>query len=386
MTDIANASIIGSALGDPRSASTYSGVPYYLFAELERRRLLVGCVDSYRMSRWDVLRGAVDWRRSFRDRSMKKDALWRYRPVGMEVLSRRLRRQLSVMPLHDTLLQIGVGALPPGSVELFAHVEVSVKHAIESPVFGASYGFDRHRKSEVRQAIDGESRFLDRCTKIWTNTEWTAETLYSNGIDTGRIVVHPPGVGLADPGLIERNWEQCSILFVGKDWVRKGGPALIEAFRIVRKKVPSAVLTIAGCCPEISDSDGIRIEGYIDTTSPQGQARMESLYRSATVFCMPSSWESTGIVYMEAGLWGLPCIMLSGQGRDQMFPPDVAFCLSAPDAEEIAHTIVELNRKPDLARTMGRAAHKRIIEKYTWTHVVDYLETNLFNNGSRDSS
>ncbi len=42
----------------------------------------------------------------------------------------------------------------------------------------------------------------------------------------------------------QRNYQYKNILFVGVDWNRKGGPALVEAFKIVLKVHPDARLTI----------------------------------------------------------------------------------------------------------------------------------------------
>ncbi len=382
MSKATNRFIVGSSLGDPYSTSTYSGVPVRLFQELENRSMLVGRVNSFIVKPVDIFSSIVDWRRSLKNLSPRKDSLWRYRPVGMNSLTHRLAKYLRKYPHYESVFQIGVGALPPSDKKLYAHVEISVSAAMDSPIFGPAYGFSGHSKRHKFEAIEGELRFLQRCTKIWTNTEWTAQTLYETGIDPSKVVIYPPGVGVDDPGLVNRKWDELNILFVGKDWERKGGPLLLSAFEEIKKYNNNAKLTIVGCTPPIMDADGIEIVGYIDTSTKSGKDILTACYRKATVFCMPSHWESTGIVYMEAGLWGLPCILLSGQGRDKIFPAESGFSLLEPDVDQLAHTIIELHRKPDIAQAMGDAARKHILENYMWSNVVDYLEENMLESDS----
>src|SRR6266542_2418880 len=47
------------------------------------------------------------------------------------------------------------------------------------------------------------------------------------------------------------DYAQPNILFVGLDWLRKGGPDLMAAFELVREECPEAHLTIVGAGPEI---------------------------------------------------------------------------------------------------------------------------------------
>ena len=48
-------------------------------------------------------------------------------------------------------------------------------------------------------------------------------------------------------------YEARHVLFVGVEWERKGGPALVEGFLRAAKDYPDARLTIVGCSPAVSD-------------------------------------------------------------------------------------------------------------------------------------
>ena len=116
--------VLGLALGDPKSPKTYSGVPYHLFEQFSQLGCLAGVANSYDIKLTDVFTGRFDFVRSLRALRPKRNALWRYRKRGMEILSKRLRRIQEKAPSHDVVFQIGVGGIPTDNVNLVSHVEM----------------------------------------------------------------------------------------------------------------------------------------------------------------------------------------------------------------------------------------------------------------------
>jgi glycosyltransferase involved in cell wall biosynthesis len=113
--------------------------------------------------------------------------------------------------------------------------------------------------------------------------------------------------------------------------------------------------------------------GYLRKDRPEDLATIEQLYRDATIFCMPSYWESTGIVYMEAALWGLPVVMLKGQGREEIFPASMAIHVGQFEGAALAEALTDLSRSPDRMQQMGASGRQTVLEKYTWAKVAQRL-------------
>jgi glycosyltransferase involved in cell wall biosynthesis len=361
--------ILGLTFGDPFSAKTYSGVPYHLFQELEKHGCLTGRLNSNQTSQFDAVHGIVDWHRTMAAKRIRRNAFWRYLPENMARLTSRIESKLKAMPEFDVAFQVGVAGIPKFGNFLAAHVEISVSAAATLPVYSENYGFARSSRRFLSRAVQGEKNFLDACDLVWTNSEWTAETFAEYGIPREKLFVHAPGCNVPDPGLIERDWESPHVLFVGKDWVRKGGPELIEAFRILRSRHPDARLTVIGCDPKL-DEPGVTTFGFVDVSTPAGRKTISDAYHKATVFCMPSSWESVGLVYMEAALHGLPLIMLAGQGREKIFPPSMSITLKDSNVTDLADALFLLASDPDLSHRMGRAGREHVLENYSWPVVA----------------
>ena len=306
--------IVGASIGPPGSPRTYSGVPFHLFGLLSQRDHLIATIDSYRIKPQDVLTGLVSFRRSIKRRRPKKHPLWRFRPKSIKALSKRMGKHLEALPFHDSLLQIGVGGMPDKSVKLFAHAEISVKEAINNPIYGPAYDLERTGASLEKEVCHGERIFLERCDLIWTNSETTARTFSHHNIPRSKFFIYPPGVSPDHHRYFTRKWDQIHILFVGTQWTSKGGGLLAEAFEKIRKHRSDAQLTIVGCNP-ILKMRNVTIYPYLNKSHPIDLKTFNNCLKNATVFCMPSFWESTGLVYMEAALSGLPVVMLKGQGR-----------------------------------------------------------------------
>lgn len=364
--------LAGAAWGDPFSAGTYSGVPYHLFGELTNSGHLVGRVDLKQSRFPDLFRGALDWKRTLAARAPRRNAFWRYLPESIELLAGRMQAQYAKLPSHDAVLQFGVAGLPDATKPLIAHVEISVETAASSPVFSATYGFLSKANDLAKRAIVGERHFLSKCALVWTNSEWTAEGLRRQGVSDRKLWIYPPGCGFNDPGQITRQWNTPHILFVGKVWGDKGGPLLIEAFRLLKRHCSQARLTVIGCNPPVS-GDGIRFLGFLDKQDPAQAAVLENAYKQATIFCMPSLWESVGLVYMEAAQYGLPVVMLKGQGREDLFPESMALILDSPDAGDLASALIQLADDPAKMQAMGRAGRDYVIQNYTWPVVTRRL-------------
>jgi glycosyltransferase involved in cell wall biosynthesis len=357
--------LIGITIGDPDSVSTYSGVPWHLFQELADSGHLVGRMDANLIHAIDLCRGVVDWRRTWAAKRPRRNAFWRYLPKNIERLSQRVRRIENSLPDHNAVIQFGVTGLPHPDKFLVAHVEMSVETAAGSTFFRKSYGFESKDAEILRQAIEGEEMFLRACDLVWTNSSWTAGALSRRGVPADKLWAHPPACCLPDPGTQDRNWEGLEILFVGKDWERKGGPLLVEAFRIVRQRFPKARLTVAGCSPRIHQ-DGVRILGFLDKQNPKDARLLHRCFQEATLFCMPTHWDTTGVVYMEAALYGLPVVMLKGQAREEIFPNDMAVHVDSASSQDLGDILIELAENPTQMQGMGSLGRQRIREQYTW--------------------
>ena len=153
------------------------------------------------------------------------------------------------------------------------------------------------------------------------------------------------------------------ILFVGADWERKGGPDLVEAFAGVRRRLPDATLTIAGCSPRV-EIDGCEVLGRLPRDD------VEELYRQCSVFCMPSRIEPYGLVYIEAMSHGRPVVATRvGSVSDIVEDGRTGHLVPPGDVPALTRALIDLLADPPRARAFGLAGLERA-EGFTWDAVA----------------
>jgi len=171
----------------------------------------------------------------------------------------------------------------------------------------------------------------------------------------------------------ERTYEQPRFLFVGMQWERKGGPQLLEAFRLVHAERPGAELWIVGPERAPATAPGVRFFGRISRASPNGERRLGELYAGATAFAMPSVYEPFGVVFLEAMAYGLACVSSDRCAMPEIVADGVSgFTVDAHDVDALGQRLLELT-DPERAGAFGQEGRRRLVERFTWDGVAQRI-------------
>jgi glycosyltransferase involved in cell wall biosynthesis len=202
------------------------------------------------------------------------------------------------------------------------------------------------------------------------------------GLCPERVVTVYAGANLEAEPLLDiakgSNGGASTILFVGREFERKGGPQLLAAFKKIVHLHPRARLVIAGANPAIENVPGVEVVGFIDRTSA-GRARLKELYRSADLFCLPSLYEAFGIVFIEAMLHGLPCIGTRTCAIPEIIDDGVSGWLVPPaDVDALAEVLAKALGNPAVLRGMGASGYAKAVRHFTWSNVSARMCEHMF--------
>lgn len=163
------------------------------------------------------------------------------------------------------------------------------------------------KQSGIERWRDRQRRIFERSSACCVASSWAADSVCDDyGIPSSKVHVVGVGRNIEVPA-VERDWNNPRFLFVGVDWQRKRGAAVVEAFAAVRERRPEATLDLVGRHPRV-DAPGVRGHGVLPLNSEEGQRSYRALLSSATCFLMPSTHEPFGIAYVDAGAAGVPSI------------------------------------------------------------------------------
>lgn len=239
------------------------------------------------------------------------------------------------------------------------------------PVAYQYCGFTNFTDKELEKRTESQRQFYDKCKGVFTMGQWLADFMVETGVLPVEKV-HAVGAGInVDVASIDNTAKTGNkLLFVGKDFKRKGGELVIEAFQLLREKyISDAELYIIG--PEQKPYEG-DIPGitFVGNTDKAGVTRHLNM---CDVFCMPSYFEAFGIAFCEALVYGLPCIARNKYAMKEIVRNgEDGYLLEGNSPQELA----ELMHKalPDeVMKEKVRNNRAYYIEKYAWKTVADRM-------------
>ena len=164
-----------------------------------------------------------------------------------------------------------------------------------------------------------EKRSLDKCKLLIFLSDWAAQTtIETYGIDPAKIAVVPWGANLETNREFEdiknilaaKNNECCKLLFIGVDWIRKGGDTAFEIAKELNCRGVKTKLIVVGCQPIIEEPlpAFVTVLGFINKYNQEGADKINKLFSESHFLIVPSKAEMFGHVFCEANSFGLSCL------------------------------------------------------------------------------
>jgi glycosyltransferase involved in cell wall biosynthesis len=248
---------------------------------------------------------------------------------------------------------------------------MTVVQAIES---GGMYQSVRTSERVRSEAITWQREVFDACERIFVLSDWTGRSVIDDyGQSAAKVITVGAGANLPSvlpPRAPDR--AAPAVLFVGLDWVQKGGPLVLDAFRRVRARVPEARLVVVGCTsPGLEHEPGVELLGRLDRSVPAQDERMLHAYATATCFCIAPAVDAFPNVLLEAAAFALPVVSTDEGSRAEAIVNGVTGTLvPAANPEALASALVQMLTDPARAERLGEAGARRVRERFNWPSVA----------------
>jgi glycosyltransferase involved in cell wall biosynthesis len=278
-----------------------------------------------------------------------------------------MRRRLAAAGPFDAVVQRASDMLLASSYNVVTLEDSTVLQAREAYPWAHLQGLT---DGDVRRYVDRQRRVYESAVACCCATHWVAESIVgSYGIAPERVFTVGLGQNHDAGEPAPRDWSRPRYLFVGVDWERKNGAAVLAAFERVREQHPDARLDLVGGHPPIAQP-GVVGHGRLSLAQAGDRERIKELYRTATAFVMPSLHEPAGLVYIEAGGAGVPSIGTTNGGAATMIGPGgILVDPLAPD--QLLAAMLTL-AEADTARRLGGLAYEHST-LFTWRKVAERL-------------
>lgn len=135
------------------------------------------------------------------------------------------------------------------------------------------------------------------------------------------------------------------------DWRNKNAVRLIRSIALAARDVPAIRLEVIGggddrALAHLKSLADRHAPGLVRFLGPVPHAEIQSLLNDSAAFALVSHRESFGMVFSEALLAGVPCLIPSGQAIDGYLPDGkVTLAVHPKDTNGIARSLVRLIRE-----------------------------------------
>lgn len=370
-----------AAIGDSNSPVTWSGIPYHFLQAARAQGLLdVGLPLSTSGLSWRARR--IVWNVG---RVVKGD-----RRGGFQY-SRAFLERLWSSSVHHIKSNVVVNCFQLYAPSVVGDRTISKWFFIDQTLLQLFdyYGLRvRIGRRIAAEALRREREGYQEAAGIIAHSRWAAGSLVEDyGLPADRIHVVLPGANL-DPAAYEK-WEQreeeegrsasghhtsrpMRLIFIGKEWRRKGLDRLLEALTLARQSGGKMTLRLIGCgredLPEhLRATEGVEWVGFINKRVEA--ERFLRMVADCDVGCLLSRAEAGGIAFREYHALGLAVIATDTGGVAEHTLPQASVLVS-PDAtiEKIAATLLELERDETRLAALRAAAWRQ-------RHTVSWAET-----------
>jgi glycosyltransferase involved in cell wall biosynthesis len=217
------------------------------------------------------------------------------------------------------------------------------------------------------------------------------------GLSPEEVHVCGHGIPNEQPGIGQRYRRESGlgdaplVLFLGRKSVYKGYTRLLVAAPMIWDTHPGAHFVFAGPGDDsatLTDEhtetlDDPRVTSYGFVSD---QMR-DDLFAAADLFCLPSTDEAFGLVYVEAGAYGTPVVAHDIPTLRELIGTAGTGILTQQTAEDVARGCIELLSDPAKRQALG-ARNQELALRRTWANVaadMADLYANLASRPSRDT-
>ena len=220
-----------------------------------------------------------------------------------------------------------------------------------------------------------QQRVIRNADALVFSSQWASDSAVNiYGADPSKIHMIPFGANIESVPPLESLSDgskdgKCRLLFVGKDWIRKGGDIAYETFLELRKRGVDAELTVIGCIPGPKYAhNSLHVIPYLNKMDPAERAALNKHYLDADFFLFPTRAECSGIVYCEAACFGLPSVTTDTGGVTTIVQNGESGIVLPLEAggDAYADAIFRLWNEPDNYRAMRRKSRQRYEKTLNW--------------------
>jgi glycosyltransferase involved in cell wall biosynthesis len=381
MTELSRPTIAFVTIDDAQSRSSWSGIPYYLSLHIEKEW---GNVDYFGPLD-DLL--ALRLRERLANRLVNKGIGSFYLAENDPLLTRHYAKQVERRLQQGTYdLVFSPSTIPIADLNTDLPI-VTYCDSTFSVMKDFYPEYSNLSPVTIRNGHQLERKAVEKASLLVYASDWAADSAIAHyGAPRERVRVVPFGANLDQTP--PRKWadqrtlaDRCRLLWLGRDWERKGGGMALKILaELVKNGIPS-ILTIVGCMPPVDElPDNVIVIPYLDKQSSHDNEEFDQLMIGSDFLLLPTKSDCSPVAVGEVNAYGMPAIVSAVGGLLSILKEGTNGLLIPSDAtpKEYADKITEIWNSPDAYQHLAQTSRDTFESLLNWDVAVRVIAESFY--------
>lgn len=302
--------------------------------------------------------------------------IWKYGKINRRLTDARVRRGVSRARVDAVLAVADVETMTDLPTFFYQDASLSVAAAYRDVLAEHAAPVVQAPPGRFDELVGEQRAAYRRATGVLTFSEWFAEWLVRHdGVPLERVGV--VGGGLhhlpARRRIARRGPTGTRVLFIGRDFHRKGGPELLAAIQRLRAEgAGTFTLTVVG--PATWPMRGA-VPPWVDFRGEVPAEKVRLIWAEHDIFAMPTWFEPYGLVFLEARAAAVPSLGRAAFCMPELVPPTAGRLIPEDGGvEAVAQQLFAISQDPELFESVAAEADD-VCARYSWAGVAERTVT-----------
>lgn len=228
---------------------------------------------------------------------------------------------------------------------------------------------------QLSRLYKNEASFIRNAKAVFFTSNWAMqECINTYHLEDKNMHIALPGTEVQ---FSESNYniENPYLLFIGLDFIGKGGLLVVESFQKLKESIPKLKLYIVGQKPPqfVCDISGVAYVGFLDKSKKEENNKLISLFTGAICFVLPTKKDMTPLVLLEAMSSSCPVVSSNYYGITEMLDNGKAGILLKNLTISDICTSIEFLMTTENRFVLMTNAKKNVEEKYNWNRTISKI-------------
>jgi len=226
-------------------------------------------------------------------------------------------------------------------------------------------------KGQLMEKIVGVSADLlnsEKCKAVVVWSEWAKKGYIEDGVNGRKVKVIPPPFTTSRKKI---GHDTTNILFLGRDYHRKGGDVALKVFENLKRSFDNIHLTFIGRITEKDTLERVKKDKSISYFEYVSKRELhESIFPTTDIFLLPTVAEAYGMSIVEALSKGTPVVTSNISAIPEVVEDGVSGYLATPGSvDSFAKKCALLLDSKEKREKMGKNALEKVERDFSPTKI-----------------